>query len=171
MSISYTSSESYSFTVTHARHLASKVAADLKRIQRLYPGGPSDTAIELFEEELIELLKGGYLEEVTYGFIRDGCFIEPTIKYTASELNNELYEDSDPGKIRPGKNISGAFFTSFLSYSRSFFSLSVEDQESIKSTFRLDRSAGTQPDVSGTYQGDHNYVSGGRMLSRLSLKS
>ena len=39
MSDSYTISESESFTVTHARHMAAKVATDLKRMQRLY-GSP-----------------------------------------------------------------------------------------------------------------------------------
>ena len=41
MSYSFTESESTSFTVTHARHMAAKVATDLKRLQRLY-GRPGD---------------------------------------------------------------------------------------------------------------------------------
>jgi len=36
MTASFTISESASFTVTHARHMASKVATDLKRLQRFY---------------------------------------------------------------------------------------------------------------------------------------
>ena len=41
---SYTVSQTNTFTVTHARHMAAKVAADLKRMQRLY-GQPSDIDI------------------------------------------------------------------------------------------------------------------------------
>ena len=51
------------FTVTHARHMAAKVATDLKRMQRLY-GSPSDASIASYEAELIELMKAGYLGAV-----------------------------------------------------------------------------------------------------------
>ena len=63
MSYSYTFSEVESFTVTHARHMAAKVATDLKRMQRLY-GSPSDASIANYEAEVIELLKAGYLGTV-----------------------------------------------------------------------------------------------------------
>ena len=50
--------ESAAFTVTHARHMAAKVATDLKRMQRLYDF-PSDADIDAYEAEVIALLKGG----------------------------------------------------------------------------------------------------------------
>jgi hypothetical protein len=56
---SFTITETTTFTVTHARHLAAKVSTDLKRLQRFY-GSPSDTEIAQYEEEAIELLKAGY---------------------------------------------------------------------------------------------------------------
>ena len=46
MSYSYTLSETRTFTVTHARHMAAKVATDLKRMQRLY-GSPAKRHREL----------------------------------------------------------------------------------------------------------------------------
>jgi len=70
MSYVDTITESRTFTETHARHMAAKVAADLKRIQRLYEGKPSDLAIANYEQELILLLKAGYLDEITYGYPR-----------------------------------------------------------------------------------------------------
>ena len=79
MSYGYTVSEATTFTVTHARHMAAKVATDLKRLQRLY-GGPSDASIADFENEVIELLKAGYLGTVTYGYRKDGSWIEPTLR-------------------------------------------------------------------------------------------
>ena len=63
MTDSYTISDSESFTVTHARHMAAKVATDLKRMQRLY-GSPSDTSIAKYEAEVIEFMKAGYLGTV-----------------------------------------------------------------------------------------------------------
>ena len=41
-SFSYTGTESETFSVVHARRLASKVAADLKSFKRFYDGEPDD---------------------------------------------------------------------------------------------------------------------------------
>ena len=82
---SYTISESITFTVTHARHMAAKIATDLKRIQRLY-GWPSDREIAEYEGEAVAMMKAGYLAEVTYGFKRNGLWVEPTLKYAARDL-------------------------------------------------------------------------------------
>ncbi|MCP2937770.1 hypothetical protein NK983_34245, partial [Salmonella enterica subsp. enterica serovar Typhimurium] len=77
-----------------------KVAADLKRLQRLY-GNVSDERIAQFEGEATELLRQGYLGTVTYGFKRDGSWIAPTLRYTANELASSATDD-DPGRVRPG---------------------------------------------------------------------
>ena len=79
MSYSYTISTLTSFTVTHARHIAAKVATDLKRLQRFY-GKPSDSDITNYESEIVELLKRRYLGTVSYGYKRDGEWIEPTLR-------------------------------------------------------------------------------------------
>lgn len=101
---SYTYTESTTFTITHARHIAAKIATDLKRIQRLY-GRPSDREIADYESEAIAMMKAGYLSSVTYGFKRDGSWIEPTLKYAARDLAGGAANDEDPGKIRPGKDV------------------------------------------------------------------
>ena len=115
MSSSFTLSETTTFTLTHARHMAAKVATDLKRLQRLY-GSPTDVAIVDYEAEVIELLKAGYLGTLTVGFRRDD-WIEPTLKYTARDLAGAAADDDDPGRIRPGANIDGASFYNYLTYS------------------------------------------------------
>ena len=114
MSYSYTQTETTTFTITHARHMASKVATDLKRLQRFYYT-PSDQQICDYETEIIELLKGGYLAEVTYGFRRDGKWIEPALRYTARDLAGNVANDDDPGRIRRGQCPRGFFLQ--LSYS------------------------------------------------------
>lgn len=78
MTGSYTQSSTSTFTITHARHMAAKLAADLKRMQRFY-GAPSDDRIAAYETEVVELLKAGYLDTVTYGFKRGDNWIEPTL--------------------------------------------------------------------------------------------
>src|SRR5690348_16806469 len=63
MSISYSITETESFTITHARRIASKVATDLKRFQRFY-GSPSDERIDQYEIELTLLLKHDAVDNV-----------------------------------------------------------------------------------------------------------
>lgn len=169
MSYSYTYSETRTFTVTHAKQLASKVATDLKRIQRFY-GSPSDSLIDAFEEELILFLKSGYLEDVTYGFRRNGDFIEPSIKYTARELISSNAIDDDPGKIRPGSDITNAVFGSFLNYSNKWFSISSDEQKSFKNQLPFQRVTSSTPGYEGYYLEDKIYSSGGRSLNRSSLR-
>ena len=52
MTYSYT--DTITFTVTHARHLASKIATDLKRIQRFYKR-PSNAEINELMLEVVEI--------------------------------------------------------------------------------------------------------------------
>lgn len=167
---SFTQSNSNTFTLTHAKYLASKVATDLKRIQRFY-GSPSDNLINAYESELIELLKNGYLDSITYGFKRNDNWIEPTIKYTARELNVFGSSDDDPGKIRPGANVINAGFTSYLIYSPVYLQLNAEQQQTFEKSLPFQRSVGTQPSVSGYWSNDNMYSSGSRALDRSSVKS
>ena len=66
---SYTTTETSTFTITHARYIASKVATDLKRFQRFY-GSPSDDLINRYEGELAGLLKHDAVDNVVYGLQR-----------------------------------------------------------------------------------------------------
>jgi hypothetical protein len=170
MSYSFTESESTTFTVTHARHMAAKVATDLKRLQRLY-GPPSDNAIADYENEVIELLKAGYLGTVTYGFRREGKWIEPTLRYTARDLAGFAANDDDPGRIRPGANISNASFYSYLTYSAAWDKLSQMAQDAFKTRLPFYRGGAPEPAVNGYLSEDLTYSSGGRALYRASVRS
>lgn len=165
---SYTYSDSTTFTITHARHLAAKVATDLKRIQRFYQK-PSDAEIEEYETEMIELLRNGYLGTVTYGFIKDDKWIEPTIKYTAKELSNGI--DDDPGRISIGANIEGAYFHSYLTYSSKWNDLSLDEKDKFKKTLPYYRKGADEPSINGYISEDKTYSSGGRSLNRSTVKS
>src|SRR5690348_10046753 len=132
MSYSNTITSATTFTLTHAKYLASKVATDLARIQRFYDL-PTNSQIQAYEAELTEFLKAGYLQTVTYGFKRDGNFIEPTLRYTARELMGSSSADDDPGKIRPGANVLGATFGSYMTYSDAWNKLTGAEQQHFKS--------------------------------------
>lgn len=170
MSYSYTESETATFTVTHARHMAAKVATDLKRIQRLY-GRPGDSAIAEFETEVIELLKAGYLGTVTYGYKRGNDWIEPTLRYSALDLSGMSANDDDPGKIRPGANIDGAKFYSYLTYSNAWNNLTGDERNAFKKNLPFIRSNNAEPGVDGYLSDDRTYSSGGRALNRASVRS
>lgn len=170
MSFSYTLSETASFTVTHARHMAAKVATDLKRMQRLY-GYPSDSDIAAYETEVTEFIKEGYLGTVTYGFRRDGNWIEPTLRYTAKDLAGASANDDDPGKIRPGANITGATFHSYMTYSSTWDNASSTDKDTFKKRLPFERTGAPEPGVNGYLSEDRSYSSGGRALSRASVRS
>lgn len=167
---SYTYNETQTFTITHARHLAAKIATDLKRMQRFY-GEPGDSQINDYETEIIELLKNGYLRKVSYGFMKEGNFIEPTLNYTAQELRQFNSVDDDPGKVRPGANIDGASFYSFLTYSDAWFNLSLEERNRFKNSLPFNRSTASEPGINGYLHQDRTYSSGGKSLSRSTVKS
>lgn len=168
--MSYSSTYNQTFTITNAKYLASKISADLKRMQRFYEY-PSDHDISSYEEEIAQLLKHGYLEKVTYGFKKDGKYIEPTLVYRAETLASTYYDDNDPGRVKPGADISGAFFYSHLTYSASWNSLTLSEKEAFKKSLPVQRKGAAEPTASGYWSHDRTYSSGGTALSRSSLKS
>jgi len=170
MSTSYTLSETNTFTATHAKHMAAKVATDLKRMQRLY-GSPGDIDIDRYEQEVIVFLKAGYLGTVTYGFWRNGDWIEPTIRYTARDLAGASANDDDPGRIRPGKDISDAKFYSYLTYATAWNKLSESEKASFRETLPFKRGGAPEPGISGYFVQDQTYSSGGRAIDRTSVRS
>ncbi len=167
---SFTITDSATFTITHARHMGAKVAADLKRIQRLY-GGISDEWIAEYEAELIEYIKAGYVDTVTYGFQINDQWIEPTLRYTARELNGYDVSDDDPGKVRPGADVTGARFSSYLTYSSKWSSASQSEKDSFKGRLPFSRGAASEPTIKGYLLNDKTYSAGGRSLARSSVRS
>jgi Bacterial HORMA domain family 1 len=169
MSYSYTQTETKTFTETHAKHIASKVATDLKRMQRFY-GEPNDANISSYERELIEFLKKGYLGTVTYGYKKNDHWIEPALRYTAKELSGMNSTDDDPGKITANANIEGASFYSFLTYNSAWDNLSNDEKDAFKKTLPFQRGSASEPGVNGYMSNDKSYSAGGKSLDRSTLK-
>ncbi len=169
MSSSFTIAQTTTFTLTHARHMAAKVATDLKRLQRLY-GLPSNAEIANYETEVIQLLKAGYLGALTIGFRRDGQWIEPTLRYTARDLAGDANDD-DPGRVRPGANIDGATFYSYLTYSPAWHALTAIEQDAFKRAMPFYRTGAPEPAINGYLAPDLTYSAGGRALDRASVRS
>ena len=170
MTDSYSISETITFTRTHAVHIAAKVAADLKRMQRFY-GEPSDDLIQAYQIEAIELLKGGFLAEVSYGFQRNGYWVVPTLRYTAHNLLYSSVNDDDPGRIFPGANVNGASFWSYLFYTSAWDQLTEVERNRINSSIPIQRIGAPEPPVSGYWSRDLTYSAGGRAFDRASLRN
>ncbi|PZV37070.1 hypothetical protein [Mesorhizobium kowhaii] len=170
MTQSFTFTDSVTFTVTHAQHIAAKVATDLKRVQRFY-GLPSDDSIAKYERELVPLLKGKYIETVTYGYKRNDDWIEPTLRYTAQELSGANASDDDPGRVRPGANISGASFASYLTFTAAWYSLTASEREAVERELPFIRGGAPEPGVAGYFSNDHVYSAGGRALNRATVRT
>jgi hypothetical protein len=170
MSTSYVYSLSESFTVTHARYLATKVATDLLRLQRFY-GGPPTTTIDAYEGELVALLKGDYIETVTYGYHRDSRWVPgATLRYRARSGSN--LSDDDPGQLRPGADVTNARFYSFLAYTDKWFALPGIQRQQIAEGLPFQRTEGSEPGVeNGYWSTDRAYSAGGRGLARSVIRS
>jgi len=167
---SFTITQSATFTITHARHMAAKVSADLKRMQRFY-GFPNDADIASYESEVIELLKAGYFGTLTVGFLRDNQWVEPTLRYTSRDLAGLAGVDDDPGRVPPGHDLSRATFFNYLTYSAAWDELAESDKDAFKRRMPVNRTGMAQPTVKGYLVDDKSYSSGGRSLSRASVRS
>jgi hypothetical protein len=170
MSMSFTTTATETFTLSHAKHLASKIAADLKRMQRFY-GKPSDQSIADYEAEAVALLKAGYFGKASYGFRRNGEFIEPTLVYTARDLQGLASNDDDPGRISARCDVSDATFYSYMTYSSAWSALDSNLQSQFEATLPFVRSGAAYPSMSGYLENDRSYSAGGRALDRGSLRS
>lgn len=168
MSSSSSYTQSTSFSVIHARHMASKVSTDLLRFQRFY-GKPSNEQINDYEAELVALLKEDYLKTVTYGFKRNGKWVE-ALRYHGL-TGGVLIADDDPGKLRPGADVNGCPFTSFLEYNDRWFALTDIEQQQFRKPLPFQRSNQNEPGVEGGYWAeDRTYSAGGRGISRSVIK-
>jgi hypothetical protein len=168
MSFSFTTTAS--FTRTHARELAAKVAADLRQMQVFYKK-PTDQQINNFVDELVELLVGGYLASVDYGF-RTSSEVIVALSYTVRS-DGTLDTNDRAGRVPVGADISKASWYSFLRKSSKWSALSKSEREKIEASIPVKRSVGDEPNIgSGNFWiEDKVYSSNGTSFTRRTLKS
>lgn len=151
------------FTVTNAEYLASKIAADLRQFTSFYDE-PTEARIDEYVKELVILLKGKYISSIDYGYKKGGTWVL-AVSYTVNTATGQLIDDN-PGRIPPGKDISGATFGSYLRYSPNFTSLSVEGQNKIKESLPFQRGGAADPQDGLYGNDDKTYSSGGQLINR-----
>jgi hypothetical protein len=166
MTTSYTISET--FTRSNARYVASKVAADLRLLQRFY-WRPTDTEIDDYTGELVELLLGGYIQRITYGFKRGGAWVV-ALRYEA-RLDGTLTTDDRAGRVIPGIDIAGASFYSYLVYSQAWDLLDPAERARIKARLPVQRTGADEPSSSnGAWVQDRSYSAAGSGVRRTSFR-
>ena len=74
-------------------------------------------------------------------------------------------------RVRPGADIAGASFYSFLTYSAAWDDLTDAEKAALKDTLPFQRTGGFEPGVNGYLQDDRTYAAGGRALIRASVRS
>jgi hypothetical protein len=165
----YTSTQTETFTIAHAKKIAANVASDLMRFHRLY-GAPSDERIKNYEAEIVELLKLEALEEVTYGFRRNDKWTPAAVRYKALP-GGDLMGNDDPGKIKPGIDIEGAVFGSYLEHNANWARLTEQQRHDVQTACGFTRGDSPTPGLEkGVWVSDHTYSAGGRGVERSTIR-
>ncbi len=168
MPSSFTTTYTASFTRTHARYLASKVAADMRQMNMFY-GKPEFQMIEDYITELTELLVGGYLSSVDYGFQRNGNWVV-ALNYVVRS-DGTLDTDDRAGRVPFGVDVTGAYWGSYLRTNTAWSALSQTEREQVQRLIPINRPSAPEPGVeSGIWIEDKRYYSTGTALSRRTFK-
>ena len=159
-----------SFTLTHAKYLASKVAADM-RLCQLYYEKPSDAEINNYGTELAILLRDGYVSTYEFGFVRK-TDNERILTWRYSVDSSGILTSNDrPGRIIAGVDITSAITCNRLCYSAAWFNLSPQEQGAIKESLPIHRTGAPDYGSSlGYWVKDLSYSSGGVATTRQTFK-
>jgi hypothetical protein len=156
--MTYTFATTSTFTRTSARHIASKVVTDLRRMS-FYYSRPTEQEIEDYYAELVELLAEGYLDSVEYGFRRQGRRVVSL--YYEARADGSLSDDR-AGGVPARVDITGASWFSFLEKSTKFFSLLEREQARLEAALPVKRAPGKPPsDGQGYWVMDRSYSADG----------
>lgn len=163
--MSTTFTNSTTFTLTHARHLASKVAADLRQCSTLY-GQPLSSTIPDYMEELVELLVGGYVSKYEFGFKRNDqrvvCW-----RYVVTRDGTIDSVAGDAGKLYATARITGAHYYNHLSHTQAWFDLPADDRATIERRLPIRRSLASLPaDGTGYWKETRGYGAAGVLITR-----
>ena len=162
MTNSYTTTAT--FTITHARHLSSKVAADMHLCAQYY-GMPPEKSIRDFAEELAQYINEGYVEEYEFGYEKNNRRVV-SWRYRVDE-NGVLTADDRSGKVVPYVDVTGATFFNYMTRNSRYFQLTPAQRTRFKEGLPVQRTESAPPsDGSGYWTTDRNYYSGGRGLNR-----
>lgn len=164
LTMSYTYTRSDTFTETHAKHLAAKVVADLYQCSIFYDR-PAASAMADYRDELVILLRDGYVQAYEFGFKQNGRRIV-CWRYEVGP-DGGLHADDAAGGLIPGANVRNADYYNFLTFSSEWFALSPSAREAIESRLPFRRLPGSLPaDGNGYWVDERGYSAGGVRIQR-----
>ena len=168
MTTTFSRTGTETFTITHARKLAAKVATDL-HLCSLYYGSPVDSAIPDYLEELALLLKNGYVQQYEFGFKKNEqriiCW-----RYVV-DAYGQLIGDDRPGTLASWALVSGSQYYNHLWYSSSWWELAESQRQGIVELLPIQRRTCSAPgDGDGYWETDKTYAAGGRSLTRSTFR-
>lgn len=165
--MSYSFTTTSSFTITNARYVASKIAADLRLCHNYY-GYPGADIIPSYAEEFAQLLNKGYVYQYEFGFKQDGqrvlCW-----RYTVDEYGNVT--DNPPGSLTSSVDVSAARYYNYLWHSSKWNALPQSEREAFERLLPIQRTGCEAPsDGLGYWTSDKTYASGGRGVTRQTFR-
>ncbi len=164
-----TRSLSETFTIADAKYLASRIAHGLT-ILRVYCGQLTPQKVQDFALEAAILLKFGLLENVKYGYQKNGDWVY-AIGYFVNNLGQVEAANDAPSIIDLPSNLNGASWYSILTR-RQNPSLSREDLSQVEQLLPIKRSNGTEPgSANGAWATDDSYSRNGVGLIRQQFRS
>lgn len=162
--MSYSVTQTATFNRSHARRVATKMGADLRRMQQIY-GWPADSVIENLIAEVTELLALDYLKSVEIGFARNGQRVI-SLKYEARR-DGTLSGDDNAGGVPRGVDISGCDRINFLTFNSRWSALTSAEQQAVEATLPYVRTGAPAPqDGTGSWTHDRTYSAAGSGTTR-----
>jgi Bacterial HORMA domain family 1 len=167
--VSQSATRSATFSITSARYLISKIAADLRSVNRLY-GEPELARIDNFAEEAALLLRDGYLDRVDYGMRRRNTHEWEWVlrlRYTVTSAG--ALQDANPGGVPANADTTGASWYSYLVKSSAFGELTASQQAAVEAALPVRRIGAVETSTStgaGSWTGRRSYSRDGTALSR-----
>ncbi len=158
---------SSTFTRTGAKYIASKVMADLRGMLAYY-GQPDESLIWDYYEELTELLAGGYLARVEYGFKRNDQIVV-ALRYEVRQDGS--LQDGKSGSVFARADVSNSVWFSFLTHSVNWGSLPNVKKQQIEARIPIKRTPGQEPqNGNGYWATDRSYSSQGVSTQRQTFR-
>lgn len=168
MTHSYTTSSTQTFTLTHARELASRVIADLSLCAKLYRR-PAADSLDRYRDELVQLLHRGYLDAYEFGFKRDD---QRVLSWFYQVGPSGDVEGGSPGGLYARADIEEASYFNFVTYSQRWCGLDAAAKERFREGLPFRRGHGSAPvDGSGYWaENDRGYAAGGTLVTRRTFR-
>jgi hypothetical protein len=163
--MSFSQSWVETFSITHARELASRIASDLLLMSTYYNGYPSREYIERLLEEIAQYLAAGYLSSFEIGFQRGDRERVFTLLYEA--LADGTLSGNRAGGVPAYEDVSDATPFNYLVTNSRFAELSADEQAAFEAGLPVRRASAPPPrDGNGYWTDDRYYGAGGVSLRR-----